>query len=77
MPSTPPSSEPVSEIAPAPPARSGGAEPTMMSAVRMKVGPRPIDMTTWAATSSGRPPARIWVIIRKASASRPMPTATT
>ena len=38
MPSAPPSSEPVSEIPDAAPARSGGAEPTISSVVAMKTG---------------------------------------
>src|SRR6266849_2708301 len=41
MPSAPPSSEPVSEIADAAPARSGGALPTIRSVARVNTGASP------------------------------------
>ena len=41
MPSAPPSSELVSEIADAAPARSGGAAPTIRSVARVTTGARP------------------------------------
>ena len=41
MPSAPPNSEPVSEIAAATPARSGGALPTMRSVASVNTGARP------------------------------------
>ena len=43
IPNAPPSSDPVSEIAAAAPARSGGAAPTMRSVVSVTTGERPIE----------------------------------
>ena len=46
MPSAPPSSAPVSEMPDAAPARSGGADPTISSVVRVNTGARPSEMMT-------------------------------
>ena len=55
MPSAPPSSELVSEIADAAPARSTGALPTMMSVARMTTGETPREYMTppMTMTASG------------------------
>src|SRR3954470_14622374 len=58
MPAAPPSSEHVSEIADAAPARSGGAAPMMMSLARVNTGDRPREKTTVLATTMGRPEMR-------------------
>ena len=53
MPSAPPSSDAVSEMPDAAPARSGGAEPTMSSVVREKTGARPSEMMTEPSDHGG------------------------
>ena len=55
MPSAPPSSAAVSLIPDAAPARSGGADPTIISVVRPNTGANPSEMTTDAVTTIGRP----------------------
>ena len=56
IPSAPPSSAPVSEIPDAAPARSGGADPTIKSVVRVNTGASPREMISDAMTSGPRPP---------------------
>jgi len=55
MPSAPPNSEQVSEIAEAAPARSGGAAPMIMSFERVNTGERPREKTTVLATMMASP----------------------
>jgi hypothetical protein len=62
MPSAPPNSELVSEIAAAAPARSGGAAPTIMSAASVYTGARPKAKTTAPVTrvaSADSPSTRV------------------
>lgn len=55
IPAAPPSSELVSEIAAAAPARSGGAVPTTKSVASVKTGASPSEKMTDAVTSTARP----------------------
>src|SRR5882672_73407 len=55
MPAAPPSSEHVSEIADAAPARSGGAAPMMMAFASVNTGERPRENTMVLATTMGSP----------------------
>ena len=57
MPSAPPSSEPVSAIADALPAPSGGTEATMISVVSAYTGARPTEKTNRAGDDHGQPVA--------------------
>src|SRR5438128_315492 len=69
IPSAPPSSVPVSEIAEAAPARSGGAAPMTTSTVSVITSPKPNIMTMQAATTVSNDDTPIWVSI-------PNPTTT-
>ncbi len=71
MPSAPPSSDAVSEIPDAAPARSGGAVPTMSSVVSVNTGASASEMRTDAATTTARPSAPpTWVSSTSPTAAR-------
>src|SRR6266511_4444800 len=76
MPSVPPNSAPVSEIADAGPAGSAEAAPTVRSAARVSTGASPSENTTDPVTSTGRPVAlSSWVSSRKPTATSSSPPA--
>ncbi|MNU00780.1 hypothetical protein D3C72_2440030 [compost metagenome] len=76
MPSAPPNSKLVSEIADAAPARSGGAEPTIRSVVSVPTGAKPRQRTTRpVVTSKGLLVVSTWVQMAKPMAVRTKPAA--
>ena len=76
IPSAPPSSDAVSEMPDAAPARSGGADPTISSVVSPKTGPKPSEMTTDDRTMIARPsgpPTRVRIASPAAARASPEP----
>ncbi len=75
IPSAPPNSAPVSEIAEAAPAFSGGAEPTIRSVATAATGDSPSEKTTDPATSAASESA--WLSTAKPAAESSSPPAIT
>ena len=73
MPSAPPNSEQVSEIAAAAPARSGGAAPMMRSFARVNTGERPSENTTVLTTRMASPEVPIPPIATNPAAAMTRP----